>query len=66
MQEYYVEWEAVAAHGTPIGGYRQNIRAESLAAAMAQFEADHGDLGPDDDGVCLVIRCISWQPAQED
>lgn len=59
---YHFVWEAIAATGTIEGKYEQTIYGETLAAAIEQFTTFHGDLTPDEDGVCLVIYCIAWQP----
>ena len=62
MQTYYIEWSAVAASGTVEGSYKQTIRAPNLSGALMVFETQHGSLAPDENGVCLVITTISWQP----
>ena len=59
---YYFVWYAVAATGAIEGRYEQTIYGKTLAAAIDQFTTFHGDLTPDEDGVCLVIYCIAWQP----
>lgn len=59
---YHFVWEAVAATGICEGQYSQTIYGETLAEACAYFESFHGPLSPNEDGVCLVITSIAWQP----
>ena len=63
MQLYHFEWQAISAAGTVEGEYTQTIPAPDASGAMMVFEAQNGNLAPDENGVCLVITCISWQPA---
>jgi hypothetical protein len=60
---YYFEWQAVDATGAIEGKYEQSIYGEDLHDACINFTAMHGDLHPDENGVCLQIVCITWQPA---
>jgi hypothetical protein len=59
---YYFCWTAVAACGTIEGKFEQTIYGETLTAAVEQFQFYHGAIGPNEDGVCLVINSIAWQP----
>jgi hypothetical protein len=59
---YHFVWEAVAATGLTEGKYEQLIYAKNLVQACDYFTYNHGDLSPDENGVCLVISCIAWQP----
>jgi hypothetical protein len=59
---YRFVWDAIAATGEIEGRYEQTIYGETLVAACAQFELFHGPLSPDENGVCLVISSIAWQP----
>jgi hypothetical protein len=59
---YRFEWTAVSAAGVSEGVYEQTIYGESLTKAVEQFESFHGSIGPDEDGMCIIITCISWQP----
>lgn len=59
---YYFKWEAVNAAGVCEGVYEQTIYGETLVAAVAQFESFHGPIGPDENGVCILITAITWQP----
>ena len=60
---YYFKWEAISAAGLCEGVYEQTIYGETLNEAVSQFASYHGGLEPDENGVCLVITCITWQPA---
>jgi hypothetical protein len=59
---YYFTWTAVAATGVCEGMYEQTIFGETLTEACEYFERHHGPLSPDENGVCLVITNIAWQP----
>ena len=59
---YHFIWTAVAATGVIEGRYEQTIYGKSLQDAVAYFTLHHGDLSPDENGVCLVINSIVWQP----
>jgi hypothetical protein len=59
---YYFTWNAIAAAGNIEGIYEQSIYGKNFADACAQFESFHGPLSPDENGVCLVITGIAWQP----
>jgi len=59
---YFFQWQAVNAAGLIEGVYEQTIYGDTLSAAVAQFESFHGSLGPNEDGVCLLITAITWQP----
>jgi hypothetical protein len=59
---YQFIWTATAATGKIEGRYEQTIYGETFAAACAQFESFHGPLSPDENGVCIVIEGIAWQP----
>ncbi len=59
---YRFTWEAVAASGLIEGKYEQTIHAKHLADACDYFTYHHGNLSPDENGVCLVITSIAWQP----
>jgi fructoselysine-6-P-deglycase FrlB-like protein len=59
---YHFTWKAVAATGKIEGLYEQTIYGKTFAAASAQFESFHGPLSPDENGVCIVITSIAWQP----
>jgi hypothetical protein len=61
--EYHFKWQAVAGSGIIEGQYKQTIYGESLTDAVSKFEKFHGPLSPDDNGVCIVITCVSWAPA---
>jgi hypothetical protein len=56
---YHFTWNAVSATGEIEGPYEQTIYAESLAAACARWWAQSG---PDENGVCMIITSIEWQP----
>ena len=45
---YYFVWYAVAATGAIEGRHEQTIYGKTLAAAIDQFTAFHGDLTPND------------------
>ncbi len=60
---YFFQWEAISAAGLCEGVYEQTIYAEDLNDAASTFVAHHGSLAPNEDGVCLVIKNITWQPA---
>lgn len=59
---YFFQWQAVNGAGLIEGVYEQTIYGETLTAAVAQFESFHGPIGPNEDGVCLLITAITWQP----
>jgi hypothetical protein len=59
---YRFTWNVVAATGEIEGRYEQTIYGESLAAACAQCESFHGPIGPDENGVYMIITSIEWQP----
>lgn len=59
---YHFIWEAVAASGICEGKYEQTIYGGSFTDACKYFELHHGSLYPDENGVCLVINSIVWQP----
>jgi hypothetical protein len=59
---YHFTWAAIAPTGTIEGRYEQTIYGETLEQAMSYFESFHGSLSPDENGVCLIITGIAWQP----
>lgn len=59
---YFFSWEAVSATGICEGKYDQVIFGSSLSDAISTFTAQHGELIPNEDGVCLIITTISWGP----
>jgi hypothetical protein len=59
---YLFTWEAVAASGLVEGKYEQLIHAKHLEDACDYFTYHHGELSPDENGVCIIITGISWQP----
>lgn len=59
---YHFIWTAVAATGVIEGRYEQTIYGKSLQDAVAYFTYHHGNLSPDENGTCLVINSIVWQP----
>ena len=63
MENYYFEHQAVDASGIVEATCNQVIAADNLEEAIRIFQKQHGKLSPDENGVCIVITCISWQPA---
>lgn len=59
---YHFIWTAVAATGEIEGRYEQTIYAKHLVDACDYFTYHNGSLSPDENGVCLVINSIVWQP----
>ena len=59
---YHFIWSAVAATGEIEGRYEQTIHGKNLQDASDYFTYHHGDLSPDENGTCLVINSIVWQP----
>jgi len=59
---YFFQWSAVAASGLLEGRYERVIHGKNLSDACDVFEKQHGRLNPDENGVCLVIDHISFQP----
>lgn len=59
---YHFIWTAVAATGVIEGRYEQTIYAKGLVDACDYFTYHHGKLSPDENGTCLVITGIVWQP----
>ena len=59
---YRFVWDAIAATGETEGRYEQTIYGKTLAQAVEYFESFHGPLSPDENGVCLIISSIAWQP----
>jgi hypothetical protein len=59
---YYFKWEAVNAAGVCEGVYEQTIYGKTLTSAIEYFERHHGPIGPDENGVSILITAVTWQP----
>jgi hypothetical protein len=59
---FHFSWKAVAATGVVEGEYEQTIYGENFKDAVDKFVSFHGDFAPNEDGVCLVLTHLHWEP----
>lgn len=59
---YYFQWQEVEASGNIVSKNERTIYGVTLQEAIATFVTQHGELGPDEAGVCIIVTALQWQP----